>query len=91
MKNENEYLEMARSLFGQSIKMVMEERNIGFNQLVRLSGVNKQQLSAVLYGKPFHIDTYLKLARVLQVHIEFSAMSAENNVTAMSGDKPGLN
>ena len=78
-----DYLLAARKLFGESIKMVMEERKIGVNQLSELSGVNKQQMYKVLNGEKFHIDTYLRLARHLKIHIEFSAMSAENNIHTM--------
>lgn len=84
---EDKYLETARKLFGESIKMAMEERKIGINQLSELSGVNKQQLYKVLNGEKFHIDTYLRLARPLKIHIEFSAMSAENNIHTMGNEK----
>ncbi len=86
MGDDNEYLKVARKQFGASIKMVMEERKIGVNQLSELSGVNKQQLYKVLNGEGFNIDTYLRLARHLKIHIEFSAMSAENNIHTMGGN-----
>lgn len=87
MKEDEKYLKLARELFGESLKMAMEEREIGVNELDRLSGVRKRQIYKVLHGESFNIDTYLKLARVLQIHIEFSAMSAENNIHTMGGNQ----
>lgn len=86
-----EYIKTARQLFGQSIKMAMEDRSVGINQLSELSGVNKQQIYRVLNGEGFNIDTYIILARFLQIHIEFSTMSAENNIHTMGDHKPSNN
>lgn len=88
---EEEYLKTARELFGKSIKMVMEHRGIGINKLSEIAGVNKQQMYNVLNGNGFHIDTYLRLARILKIHIEFSAMSAENNVHTMGDNSHNPN
>lgn len=86
-----EYLKTARQLFGKSLEIAMKERDIGINQLSELSGVNKPQIYKVIYGKPFHIDTYLKLARFLQIHIDFSLMDVDNNVFTNDFNKPSDN
>ena len=86
MAEDNEYLELARKLFGESIKIGMEARKIGINQLSEKSGVRKHLIYKVLRGENYNINTYLQVARVLQIHIEFSLMSAENNVHTMGND-----
>jgi len=86
------YTKEALELFGASIQMAIDERKINISELAEKSGVSRSTLYAILRAeKTYSIDSYIKVARVLQIHIEFSLMSADNNIHTMGGHKPNLN
>lgn len=88
----DEYTQKALELFGESIKMGMKERGTNVNALSKMTGLSRTTVYAVVNGSDsYNIESYIKLARALQIHIEFSMMSADNNIHTMGGDKPNMN
>lgn len=83
----NKYDKAVLKLFSDGIKMAMEEREIGLNELYQKAGVSKNSLYKVLRGENYEITVLIKVMRVLQIHLEFSLMSADNNVHTMGGNK----
>lgn len=55
---------------GLYIDKLRQQRNLGFNQLAKKSGVNVKTLNEIMYGKARRINpTYLiQLAKALRVH-----------------------
>ena len=87
-----EYTKAALELFGKSIELGIEERKTNINALSKASDVSRTIIYKILEGSDtYSIESYIKLARTLQIHIEFSMMSATNNIHTMTGNKPSEN
>lgn len=88
----DKYTKQALKLFGESIKLGIEERGTNPHALSKMAGVSRSTIYAMMSGdKTYSIDSYIKVARILQIHIEFSLMSADNNIHTMGKNKPNLN
>lgn len=78
-----EYEQHARELIGNAIAHCMKERNMGKERLERESGVSKTIIYKILRGDNYEITSLIRVMRILQVHIELSLMSGDNNVITM--------
>jgi len=66
----DEYTETALQLFGKAIQMAIDERKITISELSEKSGIHRNTIYTILKGdKTYSIESYIKLARVLQIHI----------------------
>jgi len=66
----DDYTKKALELFGAAIQMAIDERNINISELASKSGVSRNTLYAILRAeKTYSIDSYIKVARALQIHI----------------------
>ena len=87
-----EYTKAALELFGKSIELGIEERKTNINALSKASGVSRTIIYKIIEGTDtYSIDSYIKLARILKIHIDFSLMSADNNIHTSTGNKPSMN
>lgn len=88
----DDYTKKALELFGESINLGIEERKTNVSELSRITGLSRTTIIAIRDGtKTYGIDSYIKLASALQIHIEFSMMSIDNNIHTMGGNKPNMN
>ena len=87
MKYEKEALKK----FSSAIRMGLDKRKMSIRELSKRSGVSRTIIYKVLNAENYEIRVFIKLCRVLQIHIEFSLMSAGNNIHTMGGDKPEMN
>ena len=86
-----EYEKTVLTLFAEGVRMAMQERGIGINELTEKTGVSKNSIYKVLRAENYEITILIKIMRILQIHLEFSLMDWDNNIYTMTGDKPGLN
>lgn len=86
-----EYTSQVKKIIGQFFRELIDERNLVIEQITRETGLSKTIIYAIINGKGYTMDSLVKLCRHLQIHIEFSEMSADNNIHTMTGNKPSLN
>lgn len=86
-----EYEKTVLQLFAKAIKMAIEERKTNISQLSIKSGVSRSNIYKILNGQNYEIIPLIKIMRILQIHLEFSLMSADNNIHTMGGGKPNYN
>jgi predicted transcriptional regulator len=85
------YEEIALEKIGKAIDICMKERKINIQQLETLSGVSRTIIYKILRGQSYQISSLIRVMRYLQVHIELSLMSEDNNIMTMGGHKPSQN
>lgn len=86
-----EYEKTVLELFAKAMKMAMKERKIGVNELCEKAGISKTIFYRIMNGESYTIVSLIKIMRILKIHLEFSLMSAENNILTMDGNKLNLN
>uniref|UniRef100_UPI0040484D69 helix-turn-helix domain-containing protein n=1 Tax=Roseivirga sp. TaxID=1964215 RepID=UPI0040484D69 len=74
------YEQIALQKIGEAIQIAIKERNISINQLERDSLVSKTIIYKVLKGQNYEITSLIKIMRHLNMHLEFSLMSAKENI-----------
>jgi transcriptional regulator with XRE-family HTH domain len=89
--NDKQYEDAVLGLLGKSIDFMLEERQMTLQRLSELSGVSRNSINKVRRGDNYNIGILIRLWRVLQVHIEISAMDANNNIHSMIGGGPSPN
>ena len=90
---QKEYEEIALKKIGEAMRYALKERGMSINRLERESGVNKVIIYKIFRGQGYEIKSLIRIMRVLQIHIEMSLLSAENNIwtMVMDGTKPSNN
>lgn len=88
---QKEYEEIALKKIGEDMQYAMKERRISLYRLEKESGVSKTIIYKILRGQGYEIKSLIRIMRVLQIHLEISLLSAENNNLTMSGIKLGNN
>lgn len=86
-----EYEQTALKRIGSAMAIAMKERGYGKDSLASESGVSKTIIYKILRGENYEITSLIRVMRVLQIHIELSLMSADNNIHTMGGNAPGKN
>ena len=86
-----EYEKHTLELIGKAVEYAMKERGINKTKLEKLSGVSRTIIYKIIRGEGYEITSLIRVLRHLQVHIEMSLMSEENNIHTMGGIKPSQN
>tara|TARA_R110001599_G_scaffold332511_1_gene547973 strand:- start:22255 stop:22518 length:264 start_codon:yes stop_codon:yes gene_type:complete len=86
-----EYEQIALKQIGKFIESAMKDRAFGINKLERQSQVSKTIIYKIIRGENYEITSLIRVMRCLQIHLEMSLMSADNNIHTMGGNKPSLN
>lgn len=86
-----EYEQVARAQIGKFINQAIKDRGFNKDSLERASGVSKTIIYKIIKGENYEITSLIRVMRCLQIHLEMSLMSADNNIHAMVGNKPSLN
>jgi DNA-binding phage protein len=74
------YEEIIRQKIGEFITIAMKEREIGLNKLQELSGVNRTIIYKIKRGENYEINSLIKIMRILNIHLEFQLLDADNNI-----------
>jgi predicted transcriptional regulator len=90
-QKDQQYLTTAKKKIGEAIAFAIKERGYTKDRLAQESGVSKTIIYKVLRGQNYEINAIVRIMRVLQMHLEMSLMSADNNVHTMTGNKPPKN
>jgi predicted transcriptional regulator len=86
-----EYEKTALIQIGKFIDEAITERGFNYSTLEKASGVSRTIIYKIVRGENYEIGSLIKVMRYLQIHIEMSLMSAENNIFTMGGNKPSDN
>jgi len=87
----DEYNKEALKRIGQGVEYAMKERGYNISTLSEASGVARNSIYKIIRGDNYAITILIEVMRILQVHIEMSLMSAENNIHTMDGNKSSQN
>jgi len=85
------YEDVAKQKMGEFLADALKERGMSINRLEKESSVSKTIIYKVLRGENYEINSLLRIMGKLQIHLEFSLMSADNNVLTMGDQKPSNN
>ena len=87
----DEYNTEALKRIGQAVEYAMKERGYNISTLSEASGVARNSIYKIIRGENYAITILIEVLRILQVHIEMSLMTADNNIHTMAGNKPSKN
>lgn len=55
---------------GETVRILMDEKNINIEQLVKLTGLNKNAILNVIYNRTSRIEYLNKIAKILDIPVE---------------------
>lgn len=85
------YEDLALQKIGEAIQMAVDDRHFSLAKLERESGVSKTILYKIIRGQGYEIRSLVRVMRALQIHMELSLMSEENNIFTQISQKPSKN
>lgn len=84
MKHEEIVLEY----IAKAMKYAILERKYSVNRLSLESGVSRTIITKILKGENYEMNSIIRVMRILQIHLEISLMSPDNNIHTMAGQSP---
>ena len=86
MSNKSEYNEILRTKIGGFLKDIRKTKGLKQKDIV---GVTRQTIAKIESGiDTYSVDNLFTYMRTLQVHIELSELTADNNIHTMGGAEP---